>query len=112
MNDTDPSGVRNILTAAATADVEEGRPAICGTVTLHCIDRGAPLRLVMPMLDAILLLNSLRLIEASLNLQEWAARLGGSPNLADWIAEELQKQSAAEMEEDIALAPAAMPVVH
>jgi len=100
MNSTDLSGIRKILTAAATADVEEGRPAICGTVTLHCIDRSEPLRLLMPMLDAMLLLNSLREIEATFNLEEWAARLGCSLNLADWIAEELQKQSAVETEQD------------
>jgi hypothetical protein len=100
MNSTDPTGMRKILTAAATADVDESGPAICGSVTLHCIDQGEPLRLVMPMLDAMLLLNSLREIETTFNLQEWAARLGGNSNLADWIAEELHKQRAAEHEED------------
>ena len=86
-------GKRNILTAAATADVDEGRPAICGSVTLHCIDQGEPLRLVMPMLDAILLLNSLREIEATFGLEEWAGRLGCSLNVIDRITEELRKES-------------------
>ena len=104
MNSTDLNGIRKILTAAATADVEEGRPAICGTVTLHCIDRGEPLRLAMPMLDALLLLNSLREIEATFGLQEWAARLGCSLNLADWIADELRMQQA-EAEEAAAQPP-------
>ena len=87
-------GKRNILTAAATADVDEGRPAICGSVTLHCIDQGEPLRLVMPMLDAILLLNSLREIEATFGLEEWASRLGCSLNVIDRITEELRKEYA------------------
>jgi hypothetical protein len=108
MNSIDLNGVRNILTAAATADVEEGRPAICGTVTLHCIDDGEPLRLVMSMLDAILLLNSLREIEANFNLEEWATRLGCSMNLADWIAEELRRQHSLDNDDDLVPPPGSL----
>jgi hypothetical protein len=88
----DSNGTRNVLTAAATADVDIGRPAICGSVTLHCIDQGEPLRLVMPMLDAILLLNSLREIEATFGLEEWSGRLGCSLNLVERIAQEIRQQ--------------------
>jgi len=104
MSAIDLNGTRNILTAAATADVDEGRPAICGSVTLHCIDRGEPLRLVMPMLDAMLLLNSLREIETTFGLQEWATRLGCSLNVVDRLSEELRKQyTDIEIDEDPAV---------
>ncbi len=40
---------REVITAAATAEVPDDKPPICGTVTLHCVDDGEPLRLSMPM---------------------------------------------------------------
>src|SRR5690242_20099358 len=52
----DLPGSREVITAAATAEVPDDKPAICGTVTLHCLDEEEPLRLSMPMLDALLLL--------------------------------------------------------
>ena len=54
------------------------QPAICGTVTLHCVDGDETLRLTMPMPDALLLLNSLRAIEEEFELQGWAEQIGCS----------------------------------
>ena len=56
----DVFGTHEVITAAATAEVPEHQPAICGTVTLHCVDGDETLRLTLPMPDALLLLNSLR----------------------------------------------------
>jgi hypothetical protein len=84
---------REVITAAATAEVPEDKPAICGTVTLHCIDGEDALRLAMPMLDALLLLNSLRAIEKEFSLQGWAAQIGCSANAIEEMAAELQQFS-------------------
>jgi hypothetical protein len=78
---------REIITAAATAEVPSDRPAICGTVMLHCLDGGEPLRLSMPMLDAMLLLHSLRQIEEEFELEDWSARLGGMNTIEELGAE-------------------------
>lgn len=86
-------GAREIITAAATAEVPPDRPAICGTVTLHCLDGDETLRLSMPMLDALLLLNSLRAIEEEFALQGWAAQIGCSANAMQELAAELQQFS-------------------
>jgi hypothetical protein len=80
---------REIVTAAASAEVPNGKPAICGTVMLHCLDRGEPLRLSMPMLDAMALLNSLRQIEEEFGLEEWTARLGSGMNTVEELSAEL-----------------------
>ena len=66
----DVFGTHEVITAAATAEVPEHQPAICGTVTLHCVDGNDTLRLTMPMLDALLLLNSLRAIEEEREIVE------------------------------------------
>jgi hypothetical protein len=79
---------REIITAAATAEVPSDRPAICGTVMLHCMDGGEPLRLSMPMLDAMLLLHSLRQIEEEFELEEWSARLGSGMNTFEELGAE------------------------
>ena len=86
----DLMGTREVITAAATAEVPEDKPAICGTVTLHCLDGDEALRLSMPMLDALLLLNSLRAIEEEFALQGWAAQIGCSVNAIEAMAAELQ----------------------
>ena len=78
-----------VITAAATAEVAADRPAICGTVMLHCVDHGEPLRLSMSMLDAMLLLNSLRQIEEEFELEEWSARLGAGVNSIEELSTEL-----------------------
>lgn len=83
-------GTREVITAAATAEVPEDKPPICGTVTLHCLDGDDALRLSMPMLDALLLLNSLRAIEQEFALQGWAAQIGCSINAIEAVAAELQ----------------------
>ena len=80
---------REIITAAATAEVPADRPAICGSVMLHCLDDGEPLRLAMPMLDAMLLLNSLRQIEEEFELEEWSMRLGSGMNTIEELGAEL-----------------------
>jgi hypothetical protein len=80
---------REVITAAATAEVPSDRPAICGTVMLHCLDSGEPLRLSMPMLDAMLLLNSLRQIEEEFELEEWSCRLGSGMNTIEELGAEL-----------------------
>jgi hypothetical protein len=87
----DLMGSREVITAAATAEVPQDKPAICGTVTLHCIDGDETLRLSMPMLDALLLLNSLRAIEEEFALQGWSAQIGCSANAMQEIAAELQQ---------------------
>jgi hypothetical protein len=84
-------GNREVITAAATAEVPEDKPAICGTVTLHCLDGEETLRLSMPMLDALLLLNSLRAIEKEFALQGWAAQIGCSASAMEQMAAELQR---------------------
>lgn len=86
-------GTREVITAAATAEVPEDKPAICGTVTLHCIDGEDSLRLSMPMLDALLLLNSLRAIEQEFSLQGWAEQIGCSADAMHEMAAELQQFS-------------------
>src|SRR5262245_21128341 len=89
----DGFGSHEIITAAATAEVPDHQPAICGTVTLHCVDGDDTLRLSMPMLDALLLLNSLRAIEKEFSLQGWAAQIGCSANAMEEMAAELQQFS-------------------
>ena len=99
-------GTRHIIVAAATAAVENDKPAIGGTVTLHCVDSGEPLRLVMPMLDAMLLLNSLRQIETSFALEQWSNRLGCSLNAIDQLGAELRDQySPIEVDSTALIAP-------
>ena len=83
---------REVITAAATAEVPDDKPPICGTVTLHCVDEGEPLRLSMPMLDALLLLNSLRAIEREFALQVWSAQIGCSLNAVDYMSAQLEQQ--------------------
>ena len=91
MSSTDTSAMREVITAAATAEVAADRPPIYGTVVVHCLEGEEPLRLSMPMLDALLLLNSLRAIEQEFDLQEWAARLGCSLNAIDKVSAELDR---------------------
>ncbi len=69
------------------------KPAICGTVTLHCVDGDETLRLTMPMPDALLLLNSLRAIEAEFELQGWAEQIGCSAMAMEEVAQELAQFS-------------------
>jgi hypothetical protein len=88
---TDFTGTREVITAAATAEVPEDKPAICGTVTLHCLDDEDPLHLSMPMLDALLLLNSLRAIEEEFGLQEWSAHIGSGINSFEEMAAALRQ---------------------
>ena len=97
MSITNLSGVREVIAAAATAQVVEGRPAICGSVVLHCIHAGEPLRLVLRMPDALLLLNSLRVIEDELDLEEWSDRIGCSANATDALSDEL---NACDLDDD------------
>ena len=85
----DITDTREVVTAAATAEVPSDRPAICGTVMLHCLDGGDPLRLSMPMLDAMLLLHSLRQIEEEFQLEEWSARLDSGMNTIEELGDEL-----------------------
>lgn len=86
---SDHINTREVVTAAATAEVSDDQPAICGTVMLHCLDGGDPLRLSMPMLDAMLLLASLRQIEEEFELEEWSARLGSGMNTIEELGAEL-----------------------
>lgn len=90
MSLADLLGTREVITAAATAEVPDDKPPICGTVTLHCLDGDDALRLTMPMLDALLLLNSLRAIEQEFALQGWAAQIGCSIHAIEAMAAELQ----------------------
>lgn len=83
--------MQELITAAATAEVPEGKPAICGTVTLHCLDGEETLGLSMPMLDALLLLNSLRAIEEAFALQGWADQIGCSANAMEDAANDLRR---------------------
>jgi hypothetical protein len=89
----DVFGDHEVITAAATAEVPGNKPAICGTVTLHCVDGSETLRLSMPMLDALLLLNSLRAIEEEFELQSWAEQIGCSALAMEEAAAELQQFS-------------------
>src|SRR5690606_26774115 len=91
MSIVDLSDPREVITAAATAEVPDDKPPICGTVTLHCVDNGEPLRLSMPMLDALLLLNSLRAIEQEFALQVWSAQIGCSLNAVEYMTAQLQQ---------------------
>ncbi|HLS80827.1 MAG TPA: hypothetical protein VK025_05440 [Steroidobacter sp.] len=91
-------GNREVVTAAATAEVPDDKPAICGTVTLHCLDDEDALHLSMPMLDALLLLNSLRAIEAEFQLQEWSAQIGSSLGAIEEMAAELRMRYSDENE--------------
>lgn len=86
--------VHEVITAPAIAALPPAGPAICGTVTLHCFEKGEPLRLVMPMMDALLLLNSLRVIEREHELQEWSQRLGCSLNRIDELSAEVAQLAA------------------
>ncbi|NLG76611.1 MAG: hypothetical protein GX535_10255 [Xanthomonadaceae bacterium] len=104
MSILDLANSREVITAAATAEVPEDKPAICGTVTLHCIDDGEPLRLSMPMLDALLLLNSLRAIEKEFSLQVWSAQVGCSLNSAEYMTAQLQQQ----LDEDDLIVPSSL----
>jgi hypothetical protein len=83
-------GIREVITAAATAEVPDDKPPICGTVTLHCLDGDDALRLSMPMLDALLLLNSLRAIEEEFALQGWAAQIGCNIGAIEAMTEALE----------------------
>ena len=85
----DVLGTHEVLTAAATAEVPEHQPAICGTVTLHCVDGDETLRLSMPMPDALLLLNSLRAIEEEFELKGWSEQIGCSAIAMEEVAAEL-----------------------
>lgn len=87
----DMFGSHEVITAAATAEVPSNQPAIRGTVTLHCVDGEDTLRLSMPMLDALLLLNSLRAIEEEFELQNWSAQIGCSALAMEEAAAELQQ---------------------
>ena len=89
----DVPGISEVITAAATAEVADDKPAICGMVTLHCLDGEDTLRLSMPMLDALLLLNSLRAIEEEFSLQRWSAQIGCSASAMEAMAAELQQLS-------------------
>lgn len=88
----DLSATREVITAAATAEVPDDKPPICGSVTLHCLDGDEPLRLSMPMLDALLLLNSLRAIEQEFALQTWSAQIGCSLNAIEDMAAALERR--------------------
>lgn len=98
MSLADSPGIRELITAAASAEVPEDKPAICGTVTLHCLDDDDPMHLSMPMLDALLLLNSLRAIEEEFGLKEWSAHIGGSLHAIEEMAAELRMRYAEEGE--------------
>jgi hypothetical protein len=89
----DVFGTHEVITAAATAEVPEHQAAICGTVTLHCMDGEETLRLTMPMPDALLLLNSLRAIEAEFELQGWAEQIGCSAMAMEEVSQELAQFS-------------------
>lgn len=89
----DVFGTHEVITAAATAEVPEHQPAICGTVTLHCVDGDETLRLTMPMPDALLLLNSLRAIEEECELQGWAEQIGCSAMAMEEVSAELAQFS-------------------
>lgn len=95
----DLTKTREVITAAATAEVPADRPAICGTVMLHCVDGGEPMQLTMPMLDAMLLLNSLRQIEEEFELEEWTVRLGSGMNTIEELGAELHDLYLEAMEE-------------
>ena len=93
MSLADILGTREVITAAATAEVPEDQPAICGSVTVHCVDGDETLRLTMPMLDALLLLNSLRAIEEEFELRNWSEQIGCSAVAMEEVAAELQQFS-------------------
>jgi hypothetical protein len=90
---TDVLGTHEVITAAATAEVPEHQPAICGTVTLHCVDGDETLRLTLPMPDALLLLNSLRAIEQEFQLHGWSEQIGCSAMAMEQVAAELAQFS-------------------
>lgn len=83
-------GIREVITAAATAEVPDDKPAICGTVTLHCMDDDDRLHLSMPMLDALLLLNSLRAIEEEFGLQEWSTHISSGVSTIEEMAADVR----------------------
>jgi hypothetical protein len=85
----DVPGTQEVITAAATAEVPDYQPAICGTVTLHCLDGDDTLRLTMPMPDALLLLNSLRQIEKEFLLEGWSEQIGCSALAMEAVSAEL-----------------------
>jgi hypothetical protein len=85
----DVLGTHEVITAAATAEVPEHQPAICGTVTVHCSDGDETLRLTMPMPDALLLLNSLRAIEKEFELAGWSKQIGCSALAMEAVAAEM-----------------------
>ncbi len=89
----DVFGTHEVITAAATAEVPEHHAPICGTVTVHCTDGDETLRLTMPMLDALLLLNSLRAIEEEFELQGWSEQIGLSAQATEQAAAELAQLS-------------------
>jgi hypothetical protein len=89
----DRTGTRELVTPAATVEIREGDSAICATVVVQYLQAGGPLRLSMPMLDALLLLNSLRAIEQELDLEEWSERVGSGLESLDELATELQLSS-------------------
>jgi hypothetical protein len=89
----DVLGTHEVITAAATAEVPDHQAPICGTVTLHCVDGEDAMRLTMPMLDALLLLNSLRAIEEEFKLQGWAEQIGCSAIAMEEVAAELAQFS-------------------
>lgn len=91
-------GTREVITAAATAEAPDDKPAICGTVTLHCLDEEDPVHLSMPMLDALVLLNSLRAIEEELGLQEWSAHIGSGATDLEEVAAELRMRYSEDAE--------------
>lgn len=90
MSITDFADRKDVLTAAATAEVPANKPPIFGAVTLHCVDDGSPLRLSMPMLDALMLLNSLRAIEQQFALQIWSVQIGCNLSAVEYLAAQLQ----------------------
>jgi|SoiMethySBSTD1v2_1073268.scaffolds.fasta_scaffold1353367_2 hypothetical protein len=96
MSVRNPSDVREVVAAAATAQVVEGQPAICGAVVVHCVHGGEALRLIFRMSDALLLLNSLRAIEGELDLEEWSERIGCDPNGCESLSRETLAEYADE----------------
>lgn len=87
-------GTHDVVTAAASAEVPDNKPAICGTVTVHCSDGDETVSISMPMLDALLLLNSLRVIERQFELQGWSQQIGCDAELMAEAAAELELYTA------------------
>ena len=109
MSIVDLADTREVITAAATAEVPDDKPAICGTVTLHCVDDGEPLRLSMPMLDALFIAGLLASVLAAASSMvvrfrrsrgaerqqmKWltSAQVGCSLNAAEYMTAQLQQQ--------------------